>query len=46
MNRAQSPLAATYEDALDEGKTKAEAQWIATQLKTAGKQVLDLGTFA
>lgn len=44
--RLQSLLAATYEDPLDELKAKAEAQWIATQLHTAGKQVPDLGKFA
>ena len=44
--RLQVLLAATYDDPLDELKAKAEAQWIATQLHTAGKQVPDLGKFA
>lgn len=45
VKRLQSLLAATYDDALDELKAKAEAQWIATQLHVAGKQVPDLGRF-
>ncbi len=44
--RLSGLLAATYGDPLDEIKDKSEAQWIATQLKTAGKQVPDLGKFA
>lgn len=46
LKRLQGILATTYDDALDELKAKAEAQWIATQLHTAGKQVPDLGKFA
>lgn len=46
VKRLQGLLSATYEDPLDEIKAKAEAQWIATELKVAGKQVPDLGRFA
>jgi F-type H+-transporting ATPase subunit epsilon len=46
LKRLQGLLAATYEDPIDEIKAKAEAQWIATELKVAGKQVPDLGKFA
>jgi F-type H+-transporting ATPase subunit epsilon len=46
LKRLQGILSATYEDPLDELKAKAEAQWIATELKVAGKQVPDLGKFA
>ena len=46
LKRLQGILATTYDDPIDEIKAKAEAQWIATQLHTAGKQVPDLGKFA
>ncbi len=46
IKRLQAILTATYDDALDELKAKAEAQWIATELKVAGKSVPDLGKFA
>ena len=46
VKRLQALLAGTYEDPLDELKAKAEAQWIATELHVAGKQVPDLGKFA
>ena len=46
LKRLQAILAATYDDPIDEIKAKAEAQWIATELKVAGKQVPDLGKFA
>jgi F-type H+-transporting ATPase subunit epsilon len=46
LKRLQALLAATYDDPIDEVKAKAEAQWIATELKVAGKQVPDLGKFA
>jgi F-type H+-transporting ATPase subunit epsilon len=46
LKRLQGLLSATYDDPIDEIKAKAEAQWIATELKVAGKQVPDLGKFA
>ncbi len=46
LKRLQKIITATYDDALDELKAKAEAQWIATELKVAGKSVPDLGKFA
>lgn len=46
LKRLQGILGATYDDPIDEIKAKAEAQWIATELKVAGKQVPDLGKFA
>lgn len=46
LKRLQGILSATYDDPIDEIKAKAEAQWIATELKVAGKQVPDLGKFA
>jgi F-type H+-transporting ATPase subunit epsilon len=46
VKRLQALLATKYDDAIEEIKAKAEAQWIATELKVAGKQVPDLGRFA
>lgn len=46
LKRLQGILGTTYDDPIDEIKAKAEAQWIATELKVAGKQVPDLGKFA
>jgi ATP synthase F1 epsilon subunit len=46
LKRLQDLLAATYDDPIEAVKAKAEAQWIATELKVAGKTVPDLGKFA
>jgi len=43
LKRLQGLIAATYDDPIDEIKAKAEAQWIVTELRVAGKQVPDLG---
>jgi F-type H+-transporting ATPase subunit epsilon len=46
LKRLHDLLATTNDDPLDEIKAKAEAQWIATELQVAGKQVPPLGRFA
>ncbi len=46
LKRLEGLLVTTFDDPIDEIKAKAEAQWIATELKVAGKQVPDLGKFA
>jgi len=43
LKRLHDLIAATYDDPIDEIKAKAEAQWIVTELRVAGKQVPDLG---
>ena len=42
LKRLERLLSGTYEDPIEQLKAKAEAQWIATQLITAGKAVPDL----
>lgn len=42
LTRLEKLLATSYDDPIEQLKAKAEAQWIATQLTTAGKPVPDL----